>query len=160
MSISIVRKRSLWAATGLLLTLIACGGGGDGPTDGNNPPAVAGNYNATFTATQATGCQGLVVPGSSTTGVLRVSQSGSAVTLHISDLREEFGSNPVGTLSNSGAFHFGPGVVIIDPSATTPNDEFNATGTFDGTFTGTSMNISFNFTALTCTVVGTIVGQR
>ena len=160
MSRWIVRARVGMMAAGVIMAMIACGGDDGGPTDGDDPPAVAGNYNATFTANQATGCQGLVAPGSSTTGILRVSQSGSAVTLHISDLREEFASNPVGTLSNSGVFHFGPGIVIIDPSATTPNDEFNASGTFDGTFSGTSMNITFNFTALTCTVLGTIVGQR
>ena len=82
------------------------------------------------------------------------------MTLHISDLREEFGSNPIGTISESGDFHFGPGVVIIDPKSATPGDEFTAEGTFDGTFTGTSMDIDFDFTAFTCHVVGTIVGQR
>ena len=148
------------ARAGLVLVLAACGGGGGGPTDNGNPRAVAGNYNATFTAVQATDCLDLVTPGSSTTGTLRVTQSGSAVTLHISDLREEFGSNPVGTISESGAFHFGPGVVIIDPNPATPDDEFNAEGTFDGTFAGTSMDIDFDFTAITCHVVGTIVGQR
>ena len=144
----------------LALALAACGGDGGGPIGNGNPPAVAGNYDATFTAVQATDCLDLVTPGSSTTGTLRVTQSGSDVTLHISDLRDEFGSNPVGTLSSDGDFHFGPGVVVIDPDPATPGDEFNAQGTFDGTFSGTSMDIDFDFTALTCHVVGTIVGQR
>lgn len=148
------------ARAGLVLALSACGGGGGGPTGNGNPPAVAGNYNATFTAVQATDCLDLIKPGSSTTGTLRVSQSGASVTLHISDLRDEFGSNPVGTLSSDGDFHFGPGVVVIDPDPATQDDEFNAQGTFDGTFSGTAMNIEFDFTAFTCHVVGTIVGQR
>jgi hypothetical protein len=144
----------------LTLALAACGGGGGGPTGNGNPPAVAGNYDATFTAVQATDCLDLVTPGSSTTGTLRVTQSGSDVTLHISDLRQEFGSNPVGTLSANGGFHFGPGIVVIDPDPATPGDEFNAQGTFDGTFSGDAMDIDFDFTALTCHVVGTIVGER
>ena len=153
--------RKSMVVSSIAVALAACGGGGDGgPTGNGNVPAVAGTYQSTFTALTATGCQGLVTAGDSTTGALVVTQSGSAVTLRISDLRDEFASNPVGTLSSSGAFHFGPGPVIIDPDAATPGDEFSATGTFDGTFAGTSMNISFNFTALTCTVTGTIVGQR
>ena len=147
------------AGAALTLALAACGGDG-GPTDNGDPPAVAGDYDATFTAVEATGCQDLVTPGSSTTGTLRVTQSGSQVTLHISDLREEFGSNPVGTLSADGDFHFGPGVVIIDPDPATPGDEFNAQGTFDGSFSGNGIDIDFDFTAFTCHVVGTIVGQR
>ncbi len=82
------------------------------------------------------------------------------MTLHITELVEEFGSNPVGTLSADGEFHFGPGVVVIDPTPGNDGDEFNAQGTFDGTFSGTSMDIDFDFTALTCHVVGTIVGER
>jgi hypothetical protein len=153
--------RKSMALGSIALALAACGGGGGGgPTGNGNVPAVAGSYQATFTAVSATGCQGLVTGGDSTTGTLVVTQSGSAVTLRISDLRDEFGSNPVGTVSSSGAFHFGPGAVVIDPDPATPGDEFSATGTFDGTFSGTTMNISFNFTALTCTVTGTIVGQR
>ena len=35
------------------LALAGCGGGG-GPTDNGNPPAVAGDYDATFTAVRAT----------------------------------------------------------------------------------------------------------
>ncbi|HET7693299.1 MAG TPA: hypothetical protein VFM44_09455 [Gemmatimonadota bacterium] len=143
---------------GALMLALACGSDG-GPTD-NGPPAVAGDYDATFTAVQATDCLGLVTPGSSTTGTLRVTQSGNQATLHISDLRDEFGSNPVGTLSSDGDFHFGPGVVIIDPDPATPGDEFNAQGTFSGTFSGNTMDIDFDFTAFTCHVVGTIVGQR
>ncbi|HJU87409.1 MAG TPA: hypothetical protein VJ788_08585 [Gemmatimonadota bacterium] len=149
----------LVVAGALSAALAACGGDG-GPSGNGGPPAVAGNYDATFTAVQATDCLDLVTPGSSTTGTLRVTQSGSEVTLHISDLREEFGSNPVGTLSADGDFHFGPGVVIIDPGPDTPGDEFNAQGTFDGTFSGNALDIDFDFTAFTCHVVGTIVGQR
>ena len=160
MSRSTVSLLGRGVASAVALALTACGGGGGGPTDNGNPPAVAGNYDATFTAVQATDCLDLVTPGSSTTGTLRVTQSGSDVTLHISDLRQEFGSNPVGTLSADGDFHFGPGVVIIDPDPATPGDEFNAQGTFDGSFSGTAMDIDFDFTALTCHVVGTIVGQR
>lgn len=160
MSISTVRTRSRWAATGLVLTLIACGGGGDGPTDGNNPPAVAGNYNATFTATQATaGCQGFVTAPDSTTGVLRVTQSGASVTLNISELAEQIASNAVGTIDEDGSFHF-QGPVLLDPDPAVPNDEVSANGTIDGTFSGTSMNLTFQFTLGPCTVVGTIVGQR
>ena len=160
MSEWIVPRTGRLVAGAMTLALAACGGGGGGPTDNDNPPAVAGNYDATFTAVQATDCLDLVTPGSSTTGTLRVTQSGSQVTLHISDLREEFGSNPVGTLSADGDFHFGPGVVIIDPDPATPGDEFNAQGSFDGTFSGTTMDIDFDFTAFTCHVVGTIVGER
>ena len=140
----------------LALALAACGG--DGPTGNDGPPAVAGNYDATFTAVQATGCLDLVESGAMTTGTLRVSQSGSMVTLHISDLREEFFSNPVGQISSDGDFQFGPGVVIIAPGGTT--SPFEAEGTFEGTFSGTTMDIGFDFTAITCHVVGTIVGQR
>ncbi|HJR52585.1 MAG TPA: hypothetical protein VJ982_02610 [Gemmatimonadota bacterium] len=144
----------------LALALAACGGDGGGPVGNGDPPAVAGTYEATFTAVQATGCLDIVTPGSSITLPMRVTQSGSEVTLHISDLREEFGSNPVGTLSSDGDFHFGPGVVIIDPNPATPGDEINAQGTFDGTFSGTAMDIDFDFTALTCHAVGTIIGER
>ncbi|HET6360875.1 MAG TPA: hypothetical protein VFH11_02345 [Gemmatimonadota bacterium] len=147
-------------AGALTLALAACGGDGGGPTDNDNPPAVAGTYDATFTAVQATGCLDVVRSGDSTTRPMRVTQSGSDVTLHITELRDEFGSNPVGMLSADGDFHFGPGVVIIDPDRATPGDEFNAQGTFDGTFSGDAMDIDFDFTAFTCHVVGTIVGQR
>jgi hypothetical protein len=154
------RGRLVAAGSILVLALTACGGDGGGPTGNGGPPAVAGDYEATFTAVQATDCLDLVEPGSSTTGTLRVSQAGSSVTLHISDLRAEFGSNPVGQISSDGDFQFGPGVVVIDPDDSTPGDEFNAQGTFEGTFSGTSMDIEFDFTAFTCHVVGTIVGQR
>ena len=160
MSDWVVAMRGGVVVGALVLSLSACGGDGGGPTGNGNPPAVAGNYNATFTAVQATDCLDLVTPGSSTTGTLRVTQSGSSVTLHISDLRDEFGSNPVGTLSSDGDFHFGPGIVVIDPTPGNDGDEFNAQGTFDGTFSGTTMDIDFDFTAFTCHVVGTIVGQR
>ncbi len=160
MSKSTVRKFGRNVASALALALAACGGGGGGPTGNGNPPAVAGDYEATFTAVQATGCLDIVQSGDSITRTMRVTQSGSDVTLHITDLVEEFGSNPVGTLSSDGDFHFGPGVVVIDPNAAASGDEFNAEGTFDGTFSGTAMDIDFDFTGLTCHVVGTIVGQR
>jgi hypothetical protein len=154
-----MRGRRL-ARAGVALALTACGGGGGGgPTDNGNTPAVAGTYQATFAATQATGCQGLVVAPSSTTGTLRVTQSGSSVTLHISELAEELASNAVGTVSESGSFHF-EGPVLLDPDPNVEDDEVPATGTIDGTFSGTSMNLGFNFTLGPCTVVGTIVGQR
>lgn len=146
------------AVLALGLATTACGGSDGGPTGNGGPPAVAGDYDATFTATEATGCQGFVTAPSSTTGTLRVTQSGSSVTLHISDLREEFFSNPVGQISADGHFQFGPGVVIIDPGDGIP--PFEAEGTFEGTFSGTMMDVAFDFTAITCHVVGTIVGQR
>lgn len=146
------------AVLALGLATAACGGSDGGPTGNSGPPAVAGDYDATFTATEATGCQGFVTAPSSTTGTLRVTQSGSSVTLHISDLREEFFSNPVGQISADGHFQFGPGVVIIDPGDGIP--PFEAEGTFEGTFSGTMMDVGFDFTAITCHVVGTIVGQR
>jgi hypothetical protein len=146
------------AVLALGLAATACGGSDGGPTGNVGPPAVAGDYDATFTATEATGCQGFVTAPSSTTGTLRVTQSGSSVTLHISDLREEFFSNPVGQISADGHFQFGPGVVIIEPGGGI--SPFNAEGTFEGTFSGTMMDIGFDFTAITCHVVGTIVGER
>ena len=144
------------AAGGAFLVLAACGGGG-GPSDNGNPPAVAGNYNATFSATQATGCQGFVTAPSSTTGILRVTQSGSSVTLHISELTEQIASNTQGTISQSGAFHF-DGTVLLDPGPD-EDDEVPASGTIDGTFSGSSINLAFDFSLATCHVVGTIVGQ-
>lgn len=154
-------RNRIWSAVVGLAVAACSSGGGGGPTGSNNPPAVAGTYNATFTATQATGCQDFVTTGSSTTGALRVTQAGSSVTLHISELRPEFRSNPIGTLSSAGSFQFGPGVVLLDPTPGTPEDVFNAEGTFSGTFSGTSMNVNFDFTAFgVCHVVGTIVGQR
>jgi hypothetical protein len=146
------------AVLALGLAATACGGSNGGPTGTGGPPAVAGDYDATFTATEATGCQGFVTAPSSTTGTLRVTQSGSSVTLHISDLREEFFSNPVGQISTDGDFQFGPGVVIIEPGDGIP--AFEAQGTFEGTFSGAMMDIGFDFTAITCHVVGTIVGER
>lgn len=146
------------AVLALGLAATACGGSNGGPTGTGGPPAVAGDYEATFTATEATGCQGFVTAPSSTTGTLRVTQSGSSVTLHISDLREEFFSNPVGQISTDGDFQFGPGVVIIEPGGGIP--AFEAQGTFEGTFSGAIMDIGFDFTAITCHVVGTIVGER
>lgn len=149
------------AVSALVLGLAGCGGdGGGGPSGNGNVPNVAGSYQSTFTAVTATGCQDLVHSGDSTTGTLVVTQSGTSVTLRISDLREEFASNPVGTITSSGAYHFGPAPVVIDPTPGAPGDEFSATGTFDGTFTGNTMDISFDFTAFTCVVTGTIVGQR
>jgi hypothetical protein len=145
------------AATGALLALAACGGGG-GPSDNGNPPAVAGNYNATFSATEATGCQGFVTAPSSTSGVLRVTQTGSSVTLHISELAEQIASNTQGTISQNGAFHF-DGTVLLDPGPG-EDDEVPASGTIDGTFSGTSVDLAFVFSLATCHVVGTIVGQR
>jgi hypothetical protein len=161
MSAWIVRTRRGPATVGLVLALAACGGGGGGgPIDGGNPPAVAGTYGATFAATQATpGCQGFVTAPSSTTGNLRVTQAGSSVTLNISELAEQIASNVVGTITESGTFHF-DGPVILDPDPAVAGDEVSTTGTIDGTFSGTSMNMSFNFTLGPCTVVGTIVGQR
>lgn len=155
-------RKAMWSAAAVL-AMAACsgGGGGGGPTGNGNPPAVAGTYDATFTATQATGCQDLITAPSSTSGLLTVTQSGSSVTLHIANLHPAIASNAVGTLSTAGAFHFGPGSVLIDSDENDPNNQlFEATGTFDGTFSGTSMNIAFNFTLATCTVSGTIVGQR
>ncbi|CAN5767321.1 hypothetical protein BH20GEM1_BH20GEM1_18790 [soil metagenome] len=151
------RGRLAAAGSVLVLALTACGGDGGGPTGNGDPPAVAGDYEATFTAVQATGCLDIVEPGSSTTGTLRVSQNGSSVTLHISDLREEFFSNPIGQISSDGDFHYA-GEVIIEPGDNNPR--FEAEGTFEGTFSGTTMDIGFDFTAITCHVVGTIVGQR
>ena len=145
------------ASAGLALSLAACGGDG-GPTD-NDPPAVAGNYNATFSATQATGCQGFVTAPSSTTGTLRVTQSGSMVTLQIAELADQIASNAVGTIDEDGSFHF-QGPVLLDPDPAVEDDEVPATGTIDGDFTATSINLTFNFTLGPCTVVGTIVGQR
>lgn len=159
MSKATVSRTGCRLATGAVLALAACGGGGSGPTDnGGNPPLVAGNYNATFMATQATGCQDFVTAPSSTTGTLRVTQSGSAVTLHISELATQIASNAVGTISESGSFHF-EGPVLLDPDPDVEDDELPAMGTIDGTFS-TSMNLSFHFTLGPCTVVGTIVGQR
>ncbi len=152
-----VSKTARRVASALVLVVAACGGGG-GPTDNDNPPAVAGNYDATFAATEATGCQGFVTAPSSTTGVLRVTQSGSSVTLHISELAEQIASNTQGTISQNGAFHF-DGTVLLDPGPD-EDDEVPATGTIDGTFSGTSMDLTFDFSLATCTVVGTIVGQR
>jgi len=155
--------RKSQALGSIALVLAACGGGGGGgPTGNGDVPAVAGTYQATFTAVTATpGCQNLVRVGDMTTGTLVVTQAGSSVTLRISDLREEFVGNPQGTLSSSGVFHFGPGAIPIDPTPGSPGDEFSAEGTFDGTFSGNAMNISFDFTALeVCRVTGTIVGQR
>lgn len=153
-------RTAIWSAVAVL-AMAACSGGGDGPTGNGNTPAVAGTYDATFTATQATGCQDLIMAPSSTSGQLTVTQSGSSVTLHIANLHPAIASNAVGTLSTAGAFHFGPGSVLIDSDENDPNNQlFEATGTFDGTFSGTSMNIAFNFTLATCTVAGTIVGQR
>ena len=146
------------ASAGLVLALSACSSGG-GPTDGDDPPAVAGNYAATFTATEATGCQGFVTAPSSTTGTLRVTQSGSSVTLHISELAAQIASNTVGTISEDGSFHF-QGTVLIDPDPVVEDDELPASGTIDGTFSGTSVNVGFDFSLATCNVVGTIVGQR
>ena len=147
------------ARAGLVLVLAACGGGGGGPTDNGNPPAVAGNYDATFAATQATGCQGFITAPSSTTGTLRVTQSGSSVTLHISELAPQIASNTVGTISEDGSFHFqGPVLSTLTPTSKTTR--WPASGTIDGTFSGTSVNVSFDFTARDCNVVGTIVGQR
>lgn len=145
------------AASGALLVLSACGDGG-GPSDNGNPPAVAGNYNATFSATEATGCQGFVTAPSSTTGTLRVTQTGSSVTLHISELAEQIASNTQGTISPNGAFHF-DGTVLLDPGPD-ENDEVPASGTIDGTFSGTSISMEFEFSLGPCHVVGTIVGQR
>jgi hypothetical protein len=148
------------ATAGVVLVLAACGGGGGtGPVGNGNTPVVAGTYQATFAATQATGCQGYVEAPSSTTGALRVTQSGSLVTLHLAELAEQLASNAVGTISESGSFHF-EGPVVLDPDSSVEDDEVPAMGTIDGTFSGTSMNLSFNFNLATCTVVGTIVGQR
>ena len=145
------------ASAGLALALTACGGDG-GPTD-NDLPAVAGNYNATFSATQATGCQGFVTAPSSTTGTLRVTQSGSQVTLQIAELADQIASNAVGTIDEDGSFHF-EGPVLLDPDPVVEDDEVPATGTIDGEFSGTTIDLAFNFTLGPCTVVGTIVGQR
>ena len=154
-------RNALWSAAAILAMAACSGGGGGGPTGNGNPPAVAGTYNATFTATQATGCQDLITAPSSTSGLLTVTQSGSSVTLQIANLHPAIASNPVGTISNAGVFHFGPGAVFIDGDPADPNSQlFEASGTFDGTFSGTSLNIAFDFTLATCNVVGTIVGQR
>lgn len=139
------------------LALAACGGDG-GPNGNGNPPAVAGNYNATFSATEATGCQGFVTAPSSTTGTLRVTQSGALVTLHLAELAEQLASNAQGTISSNGSFHF-DGIVLLDPSPTVEDDEVPATGTIDGSFSGAGLSLSFDFTLATCHVVGTIVGQ-
>jgi hypothetical protein len=142
----------------MLAATVACGGGDGGPSGNGNPPAVAGNYSATFAANEATGCQGFVTAPSSTSGTLRVTQSGTSVTLHISELAEQIASNTQGTLSPSGAFHF-EGVVLLDPGPG-EDDEVPAMGTIDGSFSGRSMNLEFDFSLATCHVVGTIVGQR
>ena len=156
-------KSTVWtmqssvASACLALALAGCGGSG-GPTD-NGPPAVAGNYNATFAATQATGCQGFVTAPSSTTGTLRVTQSGSSITLQLAELADQIASNAVGTIDEDGSFHF-QGPVLLDPNPAVEDEEVPATGTIDGDFSGTSIDLTFHFTLGPCTVVGTIVGQR
>jgi hypothetical protein len=152
-------RNSMWGAT-IALALAACsGGGGGGPVGGGEVPAVAGNYNTTFTATQATGCAGFITAPSMTTETMTVIQSGSSVTLLITNLHPALKSNPVGTISSSGMFHYDGPVFISDPNDP-DQEQFSATGTFDGTFSGNSINVGFNFTLATCNVVGTIVGQR
>ena len=156
-----MRSRMWSLAVASMLAACSGGGGGGGPVGNGGPPAVAGTYNATFTATQATGCQDFVTTGSSTTGSMTVSQSGSTVTLQIAGLHPVIASNPVGTISDTGVYHFGPGSVLIDGDPADPNSQlFMAMGTFDGSFSGNSMNIGFNFTLATCNVVGTITGTR
>lgn len=136
------------------LVPLACDGDGD-PT-GPDPIDAAGSYDATFTATQATGCQGFVEPGS-TSGVLVVTQAGDAVTLGLTGLDPRLRSNPVGTIDRAtGAFAF-DGAIVIGSGAT----EVTADGTITGTFERDgALDLAFDFTALTCRVQGTITGQR
>ena len=154
-------RKATWSSA-IVLALAACsgGGGGGGPIGNGGPPAVAGTYNATFTAAQVNGnCQGLITAGDMTTNPFLVTQSGTSVTLQITSLHPALRSNPVGTISESGIFNF-DGVVLVGDPDDPGSQAFSADGTFDGTFSGSSVNIGFDFTLATCNVVGTIIGTR
>lgn len=146
--------RSRTAALAAILTLTGCGAGGPATP----PPTIpaAGTYDATFTATEATGCQGFVEPGS-TSGALAVTQSAGQATLRLGDLTEFVRSDPTGAYDPAnGQFAF-DGVIVVGNEQGT----VNADGTIVGTFSPAgAVNLTFDFTAFTCRVRGTIVGQR
>lgn len=143
---------------GLGFALLACDGdgGNDGPmSPGDQPVDASGSYAATFTATRADGCGGLV-PTGSTTGTLVVVQNGSSVTLRIRDLSENILSDPTGTIDDAGNFAFDGPITVGDGT-----DMVDAQGTITGTFTrGGVVDLAFSFTAFTCEVEGTITGQK
>lgn len=148
-----VALHSLLAA--LAATLAFSGCDGDGPATPRAIPA-AGTYDATFTATEATGCQGFVETGS-TSGVLTVTETDGGATLRLSELTPFVQSDP------SGAYEAVTGVFAFDGTIVVGNQQgtVNADGTIAGTFSATgALALTFDFTALTCRVRGTIVGQR
>lgn len=139
----------------LVAALALSGCDGDGPATPRTIEA-AGTYDATFTATEATGCQGFVETGS-TSGVLTVTESDEVATLRLSELTPFVQSDPSGAYDAvNGEFAFDGEIVVGNQQGTV-----NADGTITGTFSATgALALTFDFTALTCQVRGTIVGQR
>lgn len=143
-----------WILPLALALVVAC--------DDDNGPAgpeivvVAGTYAATFTATEATDCEGFVQTGS-IEGTMEVTQAEDQVTLQVTELNPNLRSDPTGTLDlRTGAFAFS-GPIEVGDETTTVTAEGTITGDFDS---DGGMDLEFEFTALTCTVRGTIVGQR
>lgn len=143
------------AAVAMGISLLACAGdGGSGGPSGPGTLQVAGTYDVVFSTTRAEGCQGQV-PIGSTQGTLRVSQSGSAVTLHLSEIDEGVRTDPTGELRGTVFTYSGPITIANEEGSITAQGSI--TGTFDG---DGGMDLAFEFSALGCTIEGTIVGDR
>ena len=116
----------------------------------------AGTYDATFSASQATGCEGFVQTGS-TTGTVTVTQSNGQATLRLTEVTGFIQNDPQGTYDPTTGEFFFEGVIVVGNEQGT----VNADGIIEGAFTAAgAMNLAFDFTAFTCTVVGTITGTR
>lgn len=147
---------SRFAALAAMIALVlGCSSDSRPPTEPRTIEA-AGTYDATFTATEATGCEGFVEPGS-TTGTVTVTQSDGQATLRLTDVTDFIQNDPQGSYDpETGSFGF-DGVIVVGNEEGT----VNANGTIEGAFTeGGAMNLQFDFSAFTCVVRGTINGQR
>lgn len=157
-------KTTAWTAMSgigalMALAVLGCGGNGGGGGGGPTGPTTidaSGTYSARFTSEQATDCGGLV-PLGATDGTLTVVQSGTAVTLRLTQITDVIKDDPQGTIDTStGAFTFTGPIMVGNEQG-----QVTAQGTIDGTFTNAgAMALAFDFTALTCHVTGTITGQQ
>lgn len=149
-------RSTILIGAALALAVAACDTSNPSAPPGPEPIEAAGTYDATFATTEITECGGLV-PEGSTDGTVTVTESATTATLRLSDVTDFIRSDPRGSYdAGTGAFAFTGPVTVGDGETA-----IEASGTIEGTFAEDgSMDLDFDFSAFTCTVTGTITGQR
>lgn len=149
-------RSTILAGAALALAVAACDSSNPSAPPGPEPIEAAGDYDATFATTEVTECGGLV-PTGSTDGTVTVTRSGGNATLLLTGVTDLIRNDPQGSFdAETGAYAFSGPITVGDGES-----EIQANGTITGTFGASgSMDLVFDFSAFTCTVTGTIVGQK